>query len=64
MVDDRKNINAFVVPGGKVVIFTGLLLSVISSDNELAAVLAHEAAHVVARHSVSPYLCCNCPQGL
>ncbi|GMH35098.1 hypothetical protein BSKO_02966 [Bryopsis sp. KO-2023] len=51
VVDDRSNVNAFVVPGGKVVIFTGLLLSVISNDDELAAVLAHEAAHVVARHS-------------
>lgn len=43
--------NAFVVPGGKVVVYTGLL-KLLSSDDELAAVLAHEAAHVVARHAV------------
>lgn len=43
-------INAFVVPGGKVVVYTGLL-RLVSSEDELAAVLAHEVAHVVARHA-------------
>lgn len=41
--------NAFVVPGGKVVVYTGLL-EMLRSQDELAAVLAHECAHVVARH--------------
>ena len=41
------------VPGGKVVVYTGLL-NLLDSDDELAAVLAHEAAHVVARHAVCP----------
>jgi predicted Zn-dependent protease len=41
--------NAFVVPGGKVVVFTGLL-NLLNSEDELAAVLAHETAHVLARH--------------
>lgn len=36
---------------GKVVVFTGLL-KLLGSDDELAAVLAHEIAHVVARHAV------------
>jgi Zn-dependent protease with chaperone function len=36
-------------PGGKVVVFTGLL-RLMRSEDELAAVLAHEAAHVLARH--------------
>lgn len=42
--------NAFVVPGGVVVVFTGLLSSLDSPD-ALAAVLGHELAHVIARHS-------------
>jgi len=41
--------NAFVVPGGKVVVFTGLI-DLLRSEEELAAVLAHETAHVLARH--------------
>ena len=39
-----------VAPGGKVVVFTGLL-RLMSSEKELAAVLAHECAHVLARHT-------------
>jgi predicted Zn-dependent protease len=44
------DINAFVVPGGKVVVYTGLL-NLLKTDDELAAVIAHEAGHVVARHT-------------
>ena len=44
--------NAFVVPGGKVVFYTGLL-RLLESEDEIAAILGHEAAHVVARHIVS-----------
>lgn len=43
-------VNAFVVPGGKVVVYSGLL-NLVSSEDELAAVLAHEVAHVLARHA-------------
>eukprot|EP00873_Tetraselmis_striata_P016998 jgi/Tetstr1/437262/TSEL_025992.t1 len=43
-------INAFVVPGGKVVVFSGLL-DALAREDELAFVLAHEIAHVVARHA-------------
>ena len=42
-------VNAFVVPGGKVVVYTGLL-RMLRTEDELAAVLSHEAGHVVARH--------------
>lgn len=42
-------VNAFVVPGGKVVVYTGLL-RLLRTDDELAAVIAHEAGHVLARH--------------
>ncbi|KAK9822887.1 hypothetical protein WJX74_001067 [Apatococcus lobatus] len=42
--------DAFVAPGGKVVVYTGLLDMVGGNDDQLAAVLAHEAGHTLARH--------------
>ncbi|MFZ5877299.1 MAG: M48 family metallopeptidase [Nitrospirota bacterium] len=50
VIDDRQ-VNAFAVPGGHVVVFTGLLREA-GSPEELAGVLAHEVQHVVLRHSV------------
>ncbi|GBD43393.1 Beta-barrel assembly-enhancing protease [bacterium HR40] len=43
--------NAFALPGGKVGVHTGLF-KVAKNDAQLAAVLAHEIAHAVARHGV------------
>ena len=43
-------INAFCMPGGKIVAYEGLL-PLIESDDELAVVLGHEVAHAVAKHS-------------
>jgi predicted Zn-dependent protease len=43
-------INAFCMPGGKIVVYEGLL-RLVSSDDELAVVLGHEVAHAVAKHS-------------
>lgn len=48
--EDDKNINAFALPGGKVVVYTGIL-QLTHTDDELAIVLGHEIAHVTARHS-------------
>ena len=42
--------NAFALPGGKVGVHTGLF-QITESDEGLAAVMGHEVAHVVARHS-------------
>ncbi|CAB1121175.1 unnamed protein product [Ectocarpus sp. CCAP 1310/34] len=44
------NMNAFVLPGGKVVVFTGLL-NVTPNEDALASVLGHEVGHVVANHA-------------
>ena len=44
-------INAFALPGGYVVVFTGLLQSAESAE-EVAGVLAHEVQHVEMRHSL------------
>jgi|APTNR8051073442_1049403.scaffolds.fasta_scaffold33197_2 predicted Zn-dependent protease len=41
--------NAFVLPGGKVAVHTGLF-KVVQNDDQLAAVLGHEVAHDRARH--------------
>ena len=42
--------NAFVIPGGKVFVFSGIL-DVCENDDGLAAVLGHEIAHNVAHHA-------------
>lgn len=49
-VVDFEMVNAFAVPGGNIVVFTGIL-DKMKSSNELAALLAHEASHVELRHS-------------
>ncbi len=48
-VIDRDVINAFVLPGGKIAVYTGML-EVAETDDQLAAVLGHEVAHVIANH--------------
>lgn len=45
-----NSVNAFAMPGGKVVIYTGLL-PVTQTEDALAVVIGHEIAHVLARHS-------------
>ena len=47
--EDDKQVNAFALPGGKVGVYTGLL-PVAETEAGLAAVLAHEVGHVIARH--------------
>lgn len=49
LVED-KEINAFCMPGGKIVVYTGLM-ELVASDDELAVVLGHEVAHAVAKHA-------------
>ena len=44
-----KEINAFCMPGGKVVVYSGLL-PIAQNDTGLAVVLGHEIAHAVANH--------------
>lgn len=48
LIED-KQANAFCLPGGKVAVYTGIL-PVTRDDAGLAAVLAHEVAHAIARH--------------
>jgi predicted Zn-dependent protease len=46
---ESKEVNAWAMPGGKVVVYTGLM-ELADSDAQLAAVMGHEIAHAVARH--------------
>jgi predicted Zn-dependent protease len=48
-VVDDPSVNAFAGPGGHIGVHTGLILTT-ESENELAAVLAHEIAHVSQKH--------------
>lgn len=48
-VSDRKEINAFAAPGGRIVVFQGLIAAAQSPD-EVAGVLAHEITHSRKRH--------------
>ena len=49
VVFESEQVNAFALPGGKVGVYAGLL-AMVESDDELAAVVGHEIAHVSARH--------------
>jgi len=49
VVDNDEQINAFALPGGKVAVYTGIL-PVAETEAGLATVMAHEVAHVAARH--------------
>lgn len=46
----NDEVNAFCMPGGKIVVYTGLL-PVTKNETALAIVLGHEIAHAVAKHS-------------
>jgi len=46
---DNKEVNAWCMPGGKVVVYTGLL-PITQNEAGLAIVIGHEIAHAVAQH--------------
>ncbi len=50
LVRDDETVNAFCMPGGRIVVYTGLL-PVTRDETGLAVVLSHEVAHAVANHS-------------
>ena len=51
LVDNDKIKNAWCMPGGKIAVYTGIL-KITKNKNGLAAVMGHEIAHAVAKHSV------------
>ena len=51
LIENKKVRNAWCMPGGKIAVYTGIL-DVTKNENGLAAVMGHEIAHAVAKHSV------------
>ena len=51
VVFDKSEPNAFAMPGGKVGVNAGLIELAGEDEDEIAAVIGHEVAHVAKRHS-------------
>jgi predicted Zn-dependent protease len=51
LIDKKKVKNAWCMPGGKIAVYSGIL-EITKNKNGLAAVMGHEIAHAVAKHSV------------
>ncbi len=53
-VVEKDEINAFTTPGGNIYLFTGIM-DKLTTDDQVASVIAHEMGHCAARHTVKKY---------
>lgn len=60
---ENEAMNAFCLPGGKVVVYTGILKAA-RNDDQLATVMSHEIAHALARHGAERMSSSMVQQGL
>ena len=51
LIDNDKIKNAWCMPGGKIAVYTGIL-KITKNKHGLAAVMGHEIAHAIAKHSI------------